>query len=249
MRSLGWTVADDQSTGRRSQPRAVGVPAGQGALSGGRCDPGAHPRAPAGGRAARHPAPARAPARVHARATLRSRGPAASARTSTARKASTWSRPTAAEGSPTTAPASSSAIRSCGSRTSTAHLRSMEEAIVAALARRGRRGTLASRRGHRLHGRLGAGAQDRLDRRACVARHTTHGFAVNVDNDLEPFSWVIACGLPDVRMTSVAQELSPGHSTGMACIRRRMAFQFCEAHGRRQRLVSPRRIGVDTRAA
>src|SRR6202046_2187083 len=36
---------------------------------------------------------------------------------------------------------------------------------------------------------------------------TTHGFAVNVDNDLDPFSWVVACGLPDVTMTSIADEL------------------------------------------
>ena len=36
---------------------------------------------------------------------------------------------------------------------------------------------------------------------------STHGFAVNVENDLDPFSWVVACGLPDVAMTSVAREL------------------------------------------
>ena len=35
---------------------------------------------------------------------------------------------------------------------------------------------------------------------------TTHGFAVNVDNDLQPFSWVVPCGLEGVRMTSVARE-------------------------------------------
>ena len=28
---------------------------------------------------------------------------------------------------------------------------------------------------------------------------TTHGFAVNVENDLQPFSWVVACGLPGCR--------------------------------------------------
>src|SRR5689334_9559001 len=33
-----------------------------------------------------------------------------------------------------------------------------------------------------------------------------HGFALNVDNDLQPFRQVVACGLPDVEMTSVAQE-------------------------------------------
>ena len=37
-------------------------------------------------------------------------------------------------------------------------------------------------------------------------RVTTHGFAVNVDNDLEPFEWIVPCGLDGVTMTSVARE-------------------------------------------
>ena len=88
---------------------------------------------------------------------------------------------------------------------------------------------------------------------------STHGFAVNVVNDLDPFSWVVACGLPDVAMTSIARELgavNPGHADcdsaapahrapGVACFRQRIAHAFCEAHARRQRLVSPRRLGID----
>jgi lipoyl(octanoyl) transferase len=35
---------------------------------------------------------------------------------------------------------------------------------------------------------------------------TTHGFAVNVNNDLQPFEWVIPCGIEGVRMTSVCRE-------------------------------------------
>ncbi|HEX7290227.1 MAG TPA: lipoyl(octanoyl) transferase LipB [Conexibacter sp.] len=35
---------------------------------------------------------------------------------------------------------------------------------------------------------------------------TTHGFAVNVDNDMRPFEWAVACGLHGVRMTSLADE-------------------------------------------
>ena len=46
---------------------------------------------------------------------------------------STSSRPTAAARSPTTAPASSSAIRSCASTTSSRYVRTLEQAIVAAL--------------------------------------------------------------------------------------------------------------------
>jgi lipoyl(octanoyl) transferase len=36
---------------------------------------------------------------------------------------------------------------------------------------------------------------------------TTHGFAINVQaRALEPFGWVVACGLPDVQMTSIESE-------------------------------------------
>lgn len=37
---------------------------------------------------------------------------------------------------------------------------------------------------------------------------TTHGFAINIETRaLEPFTWVVACGLPDVQMTAVESEL------------------------------------------
>ena len=35
---------------------------------------------------------------------------------------------------------------------------------------------------------------------------TTHGFAVNVENDLQPFGWVVPCGLEGVQMTSLIKE-------------------------------------------
>jgi lipoyl(octanoyl) transferase len=68
-----------------------------------------------------------------------------------------------------------------------------------------------------------------------------HGFAVNVDNALEPFGWIVPCGLPEVRMTSVAAE-APGRGPHLACFRKRMAWRFAQAHGARQRLVSPARL-------
>jgi lipoyl(octanoyl) transferase len=71
---------------------------------------------------------------------------------------------------------------------------------------------------------------------------TTHGFAVNVENDLTPFGWVVACGLPDVTMTSIAVELGAGGDELMRCFRRRTAFCLAEALGRRQRLVSRPRL-------
>jgi lipoyl(octanoyl) transferase len=36
---------------------------------------------------------------------------------------------------------------------------------------------------------------------------TTHGFAINVNNDLQPFEWIVPCGIENCRMTSVAKEL------------------------------------------
>jgi lipoate-protein ligase B len=71
-------------------------------------------------------------------------------------------------------------------------------------------------------------------------RVSMHGFAVNVDNDLAPFESVIACGLPGVQMTSLRQE---GSSEGIDCFRKRAAHAFARAFGRRQRIVTPRRIG------
>jgi hypothetical protein len=50
----------------------------------------------------------------------------------------------------------------------------------------------------------------------------------------------VACGLPDVQMTSIARELSAeGH---LPCFRKRMAYRFADAFGRRQRLVSATRL-------
>ena len=72
-----------------------------------------------------------------------------------------------------------------------------------------------------------------------------HGFAVNVENDLEPFSWIVPCGLDGVQMTSLAAETGRA-SGGMKCFRRRVQWRVAEALGRRQRLVS--RARLETRA-
>ena len=69
---------------------------------------------------------------------------------------------------------------------------------------------------------------------------TTHGLAVNVDNDLQPFEWIVPCGIDHVRMTSVSREA--GRVGSLPCFRRRMAHRFVEAFGRRQRLVTERRL-------
>jgi lipoyl(octanoyl) transferase len=118
-----------------------------------------------------------------------------------------------------------------------AHLRTIEDAIVAAL---GDVGIVAHARPQDGPDYTGVWVEDR--KIASLGVHvsrgiSTHGFAVNVENDLEPFSWVVACGLPDVTMTSIAREGGGGHES-LARFRERIAGSFCAAHSRRQSLVS-----------
>jgi lipoate-protein ligase B len=77
-------------------------------------------------------------------------------------------------------------------------------------------------------------------------RVSMHGFAVNVENDLSPFNAVVACGLPDLRMTSLREE---GVEEGIDCFRRRAAYAFAQAFDRRQRIVTPRRLSMPLVAA
>jgi lipoyl(octanoyl) transferase len=128
------------------------------------------------------------------------------------------------------------------------HLRTIEDAIVAALAQAG---VAAHSRPDDGPDYTGVWVEDR--KIASLGVHvsrgvSTHGFAVNVENDLEPFTWVVACGLPDVRMTSLARELTPDRHSDLAAFRAQMAHSFCAAHGRRQRQISVRRLGIDREA-
>jgi lipoate-protein ligase B len=68
---------------------------------------------------------------------------------------------------------------------------------------------------------------------------SSHGFAVNVENEMAPFEWAVACGLPGVRMTSMQAE---GSAEGVACFRKRVGHAFARELGRRQRLVSAQRL-------
>jgi lipoyl(octanoyl) transferase len=120
------------------------------------------------------------------------------------------------------------------------YILTMERSIVTALADAGVEA--ATRLGHK---HVGVWAGER--KLASVGVHishgvSSHGFAVNVDNDLDPFSWVVACGLPEVQMTSMAAE---GAQEGIACFRKRMGHRFSEAFGLRQRLVGAQRLGIE----
>jgi lipoyl(octanoyl) transferase len=105
-----------------------------------------------------------------------------------------------------------------------AFVRSMERAIVRALAETG----LAARtRADEGADYTGVWIEDR--KIASIGIHvqhgvTTHGFAVNVDNDLQPFEWVVPCGLDGVRMTSISKE--KGAREHLPAFRQTMAEHF-----------------------
>jgi lipoyl(octanoyl) transferase len=123
------------------------------------------------------------------------------------------------------------------------YIRAMEEAIVAALATEG----VASRgRDHEGPQFTGVWVEDRKIASIGVHLHkgvSSHGFAINVDNDVEPFHQVVACGLPGVRMTSLAFET--GRTGLLPAFRSAMADAYAAAHGRRVRLVGPGELALD----
>ncbi|OUC92666.1 lipoyl(octanoyl) transferase LipB [Streptosporangium minutum] len=43
---------------------------------------------------------------------------------------------------------------------------------------------------------------------------TSHGFALNVEGDLTPWNWAVACGMPEVDMTSLNRESRKSPATG-----------------------------------
>jgi lipoyl(octanoyl) transferase len=122
-----------------------------------------------------------------------------------------------------------------------AYVRTLEQALVAALHEEGISARARAQDGPDF---TGVWVEDR--KIASIGVHTqrgvtTHGFAVNVENDLQPFGYIVPCGLDGVQMTSVIKET--GRLAGqLPCFRKRAAYQVAQALGRRQRLVSPARL-------
>jgi lipoyl(octanoyl) transferase len=127
------------------------------------------------------------------------------------------------------------------------HVRGMERAIASALAQEG-----VTAAGRPQDGPDFTGVWVDGERKiASIGVHvrqgiTTHGFAINVENDLTPFEWIVPCGL-QVRMTSL--EVERGRPGGMACMRRRMAHAYAVERGLRLRLVTPEALERSLAAA
>jgi lipoyl(octanoyl) transferase len=85
-------------------------------------------------------------------------------------------------------------------------------------------------------------AEGRLRKIGSIGVHvsrgvTTHGLAVNVSNDLQPFEWIVPCGIDGCRMTSLTRELGAEQETGSFAAS--LTSRFAEVYGRLPVEVSP----------
>ena len=133
-----------------------------------------------------------------------------------------------------------------------AYLRTMERAIVTTLADAGISARARPDEGPDFTG-VWAGERKIASIGVHVSRGvTTHGFAINVDNDLAPFRWVVPCGLTGVQMTSVLEEIGPpgaGDLPLLTSVREGMAARFAEAFDRRAVGIELERVEAAAPAA
>jgi lipoyl(octanoyl) transferase len=76
---------------------------------------------------------------------------------------------------------------------------------------------------------------------------TTHGLAVNVSNDLQPFEWIVPCGIEGVAMTSLSREL--GAEQDLGAFADTVAARFGDVYERSRVAADPTDLGLDLPAA
>jgi lipoyl(octanoyl) transferase len=72
---------------------------------------------------------------------------------------------------------------------------------------------------------------------------TTHGLAVNVSNDLQPFEWIVPCGIEGVAMTSLSREL--GSEQSLDAFAETVARRFGAVFDRTPKATDPEDLGLD----
>jgi lipoyl(octanoyl) transferase len=72
---------------------------------------------------------------------------------------------------------------------------------------------------------------------------TTHGLAINVNNDLQPFEWIVPCGIEGCRVTSLSREL--GAEQNLAAFADTVAARYAEVYERTLATTTPAELGLD----
>jgi lipoyl(octanoyl) transferase len=72
---------------------------------------------------------------------------------------------------------------------------------------------------------------------------TTHGLAVNVNNDLQPFEWIVPCGIEGVAMTSLSREL--GAEQDLRAFADTVTERFGAVYERTPIATDPAKLGLE----
>ncbi len=72
---------------------------------------------------------------------------------------------------------------------------------------------------------------------------TTHGLSVNVCNDLQPFEWIVPCGIEGCGVTSLSGEL--GAEQDLDAFAATVAARYAETYEREAAAASPTDLGLE----
>jgi lipoyl(octanoyl) transferase len=72
----------------------------------------------------------------------------------------------------------------------------------------------------------------------------THGLAVNVSNDLQPFEWIVPCGIEGCQVTSLSREL--GTEQDVDAFAGTVVARFADVCERTPTTVAPADLGLDS---
>jgi lipoyl(octanoyl) transferase len=72
---------------------------------------------------------------------------------------------------------------------------------------------------------------------------TTHGLAINVNNDLQPFEWIVPCGIEGCQVTSLSREL--GAEQDLDAFADTLVARFGEIYDRAPVATDPGALGID----
>lgn len=73
---------------------------------------------------------------------------------------------------------------------------------------------------------------------------TTHGLAINVNNDLQPFEWIVPCGIEGCQATSLSREL--GVEQNLPAVATTVADNFSDVYDRVPVATHPTTLGLDS---
>ena len=122
------------------------------------------------------------------------------------------------------------------------YVRRLERVMIGALAEHGVEAGL-------IEGQTGVWVGDR--KIGSIGVHvsrgvTTHGLAVNVSNDLQPFEWIVPCGIEGCAVTSLSREL--GAEQDLGAFADTLTARFGEVYERTPQTVTPTDVGLDLQA-